>query len=218
MRLIAFLAIVLIIFSANLCAQPAEDEPSSQDSLQITEEVYVPIDDEPSSQDSLQITEVVDILDEDVPVDLVPNDPSFVLQEFFLALKEGNSFMLSQLISNDGLEEIDIMLDILNENIKDNEESTLSRLTAAGYTATADEIDDWSALDYLTTTMELPVMKARYSLYEMQIGEYSSNGDDLVIPLIFSTASGMELPYNAVLTEDNNQWKVTNFMGLNSFP
>jgi hypothetical protein len=206
LKQMAFLAMILLTFSVDLYAQPLEDVPSSQDSLQITE------------QDSLQITEVVAIPIEDVPAEVIPNEPSFVLQEFFQALKEGNSFMLSQLISIDGLNEIDIMLDILKENLDDNEEITMSRLTAAGYTATADEIDDWSALDYLKNTMVLPVMKARYSLYDMEIGDYPSDSDELVVPLIFSTASGLELSYNAILVKDNGQWKVTHFMGLNSFP
>jgi hypothetical protein len=188
----------MVMFAASVYAQPIEDVPSSQDSLQTTEEVPIPV--------------------ENVSADTLVNDPSSVLQEFLQALKTGDSFMISQLISEDGLDEIDIMLDILKESIEDNEESTMSRLSAAGYTATADEIDDWSSIDYLKNTIVLPVMKARYSLYDMQIGEYSINGDELVIPLIFSTASGVQLPYEANLVKDDDQWKVTNFMGLNSFP
>ena len=198
MKQIAFLTVLMAMFAASVYAQPIEDVPSSQDSLQTTEEVPIPV--------------------EDVSTDTLLNDPSSVLQEFLQALKTGDSFMISQLISEDGLDEIDIMLDILKESIEDNEESTMSRLSAAGYTATADEIDDWSSIDYLKNTIVLPVMKARYSLYDMQIGEYSINGDELVIPLIFSTASGVQLPYEANLVKDDDKWKVTNFMGLNSFP
>ncbi len=198
MKQITFLTVLMVMFAASVYAQPIEDVPSSQDSLQTTEEVPIPV--------------------ENVSADTLVNDPSSVLQEFLQALKTGDSFMISQLISEDGLDEIDIMLDILKESIEDNEESTMSRLSAAGYTATADEIDDWSSIDYLKNTIVLPVMKARYSLYDMQIGEYSINGDELVIPLIFSTASGVQLPYEANLVKDDDQWKVTNFMGLNSFP
>ena len=105
------------------------------------------------------------------------------------------------------------------ENLQDNlDDATLSRLIAAGYTATLDEIDDWSPMEYLTSTIELPIMKARYSLYEMQVGDYSVNGHDLEIPLVFSTSTGLELQYQATLRKEDNQWKVTSFMGLNSFP
>ena len=238
MKQIAFLAFSLVIFVASAYAQPYEDVPPFQDSLQITEEVTVPDDDTLStqaslliseevtvpfedvlpSQDSLQIIEEPAVPEENSPDESIPNDPSSVLQSFLQALKAGDSIMVSQLISSDGLDEIDMMLEILKENLDDNEESTMSRLVAAGYTADADEIDDWSAMDYLTNTVALPVMKARYSLYEMQINDYSSNGDNLIIPLVFRTTSGVELPYEAVLVKDGNQWKVTNFMGLNSFP
>lgn len=218
MKQIAFLVFSLVIFVASVYAQPDEDVPTSQDSLQITEEVTVPDEDALTSQDSLQIMEEVTVPDEDVLAESIPNDPSSVLQYFLQALKAGDSFMVSQLISSDGLDEIDMMLEILKENLDDNEEGTMSRLIAAGYTATADEIDDWSSMDYLTNTVILPVMKARYSFYEMQINDYSNNGNNLIIPLVFRTASGVELPYEAVLVKDENQWKVTNFMGLNSFP
>ncbi len=211
MKQIAFMAVVLTMFAASVYAQPDEVIVTPPDSLQNTESDSL-ANTEP---DSLLITEEIDIpIEYEAPL-TIPNDPAAVLEVFFQSLKTGDSFMISQLISSDGIDEIDIMLEILQENLDD---ATLSRLNTAGYTATADEIDDWSALDYLTSTIVLPVMKARYSIYEMQIGEYSDDGNDLVIPLVFSTASGLELQYQAILRKDNNQWKVTNFMGLNSFP
>ncbi len=201
-----------MIFAAGVSAQP-DEAVAPQDSLQVTEETEV-------TETEVTETEIPedDIPTEDVTATTVPNDPSSVVQEFFHSLKTGDSFMISQLISGDGLDEIDVMLEILKENLDNSEETTMSRLIAAGYTATADEIDDWSPMDYLTSTIVLPVMKARYSLYEIQIGDYSNHGSELIIPLLFITASGVELPYQAVLGKEDNQWKVTNFMGLNSFP
>ncbi len=215
MKQIAFLAIVLMMFAASVYSQPDEEVTSPQDSLLITEEVEIPTEDITVPPDSLPITEEAEITPEAITPLTVPNDPSSVLQVFFQSLKTGDSFMISQLISSDGLDEIEVMLEILKENL-DN--TTMSRLTTAGYTATADEIDDWSPMDYLTSTIELPVMNARYALYEMQIGDYSNHGDELIIPMVFRTASGVELPYQAALVKEDDQWKVTNFMGLNSFP
>ncbi|MCD4701714.1 MAG: hypothetical protein K8S24_07640 [Candidatus Aegiribacteria sp.] len=215
MKQIVFLAMVMKMFAASVYAQPDEDMTLPPDSLQITEEAEITTEDTLPTPDSLQLTEEAEIITEDITVPTVPNDPSSVLQAFFQALKTGDSFMISQLISSDGLDEIDVMLEILKENL-DN--TTMSRLTTAGYTATADEMEDWSPMDYLTNTVVLPVMNARYAFYEMQIGDYSNHGDELVIPLVFRTASGVELPYQAVLEKEDSQWKVTNFMGLNSFP
>ena len=203
MRQIALVAVVLTMFAASVYAQPDEEVTSPPDSIQNTE------------PDSLLVAEEIEIPIEDETPLTIPNDPTAVLQVFFQALQTGDTFVISELISSDGLDEIDVMLEILQENLDD---ATLSRLTTAGYTATADEIDDWSPMDYLTSTIVLPVMNARYSIYEMQIGDYSDRGNDLAIPLVFSTATGLELPYEAILRKENNQWKVTNFMGLNSFP
>ncbi|MCK4806612.1 MAG: hypothetical protein KAT09_03150 [Candidatus Aegiribacteria sp.] len=233
-----FLAIALMMFAASGYAQLDEDVASPEDSLQITEEAEIPTEDISSPVDSLQITEEAEIPTEDIPSPpdslqiteeaeiptevitprTIPSDPSSVLQEFFQALKTGDTFMISQLISSDGLDGIEVMLEILKENLDDNEETIMSRLTTAGYTVTADEIDDWSPIEYLTNTIVLPVMKARYAFYEMQIGDYSDHGSELIIPLVFRTTSGVELPYQAVLVKEDNQWRVTDFMGLNSFP
>jgi len=196
----------------GVLAQPPEEEPASQDSLQVSEELEV------TTPDSLEVIEDTEVPIEEDSQGMIPDDPSSVLQSFFLALKSGNSLMVSILISDDGLDEIEIMLDILKENLENSEETTMSRLTAAGYTASPDEIEDWSALEYFTSTIVLPVMKARYAIYEMQIGEYSEDSNELTIPLLFITSSGLELPFDALLSKEDNQWKVTSFMGLNSFP
>ncbi len=210
MRQIAFLALVLMMFSGGVYSQPEEEITQPPDSLQNTE----PDSLQNTEPDSL-VAEEIEIPIEDVPPLTIPNDPAAVLEVFFGALKTGDTFMISELISSDGLDEIDIMLEILQENLDD---ATLSRLNTAGYTVTADEIEDWSPMEYLTSTIVLPVMKARYSIYEMQIGDYSDRGNELTIPVVFSTATGLELSYQAILRKEDNQWKVTNFMGLNSFP
>ncbi|NOQ22202.1 MAG: hypothetical protein GQ565_06095 [Candidatus Aegiribacteria sp.] len=215
MRQIAFLALMMLV--AGVYGQPDEEVTLIPDSIEVTEEVEIQAEDTSTIPDSIEVTEEAEIPAEDAPplTITIPNDPSTVLQVFFQALKTGDRFMISQLISSEGLDEIDIMLEILKENL-DN--ATLSRLTTAGYTVTADEIDDWSPMDYLTCTIALPVMKSRYAFYEMQIGDYSSQGNKLIIPMVFTTASGVELSSQGVLLKEGNQWKVTKFMGLNSFP
>ena len=201
LRQIAFLTVVLLMSTAGVFAQ-------------LDEEIYLlPDSPENTEPDSLPAEEIEIPIEDETP--LIPNDPTAVLEVFFQALRTGDTLMISELISSDGLDDIDIMLEILQENLDD---ATLSRLSTAGYTATADEIDDWSPMDYLTSTIVLPVMKARYSIYEMQIGDFSDRGNELAIPLVFSTATGLELPYEAILRKEDNQWKVTSFMGLNSFP
>ena len=170
-------------------------------------------DEQASSQDSLQVTE-----NEASTEPVIPTDPSSVLQSFFQALKTGDSLMVTTLISSEGLENIEVMLDILHENLSDDQETVMSRLTAAGYSATAEEIEDWDPEDYLAHTVVLPVMKGRYALYEMDIGDYTNENQHLIVPLTFTTASGVQLPFQAELVREDDQWKVSTFMGLNSFP
>lgn len=149
---------------------------------------------------------------------LIPDDPAIVLEVFYEALKSGDSESVAFLVSSEALDDIDVSLVILKESLDRDEELTMNRLVAAGYTATASEMDDWSALDYLKFTISLPMMSARYSMYEMQIGEYTIDGDDLVIPLMFTSSAGLELPFDVKLIREDDSWKISTFMGFNSFP
>ncbi|MBD3278602.1 MAG: hypothetical protein GF388_09895 [Candidatus Aegiribacteria sp.] len=191
--------LVLVAFLSAALVFAQDEQASSQDSLQVA--------------DSLQVTEP-----ETSTEPVIPNDPSSVLQSFFQALKSGDSLMVTTLISSEGLENIEVMLDILHENLSDDQEAVMSRLTSAGYSATSDEIEDWNPEDYLAHTVVLPVMKGRYVLYEMEIGDYSDENQHLMVPLTFTTASGVQLPFQAELVREDDQWKVSTFMGLNSFP
>ena len=150
--------------------------------------------------------------------DLIPDNPTAVLEAFFEVLKAGDSESIAFLVSSEALDNIDIMLDILKESLDRDEELTMNRLVAAGYTATVSEIEDWSALEYLEFTISLPIMIARYSMYEMHIGEYTANGNNLDIPLMFVSSAGLELPFEVKLLREDNTWRVSNFMGFNSFP
>lgn len=205
MRRTAFLAFLMALAVTAVHGQTDEDIASPQDSLEVTEEVEVPADSQP--EPTLEPEEV-----------RIPGQPTAVLESFFQALRTGDSLMVSALISDEGLESIGIMLDILKENLDDDPETVMSRLSSAGYQATADQVDDWSPMDYLTATVVLPIMKARYSMYEMSIGDFTISGDRLKVPLVFTTASGVELPFEAELVRQRDDWKVSTFMGLSSFP
>lgn len=228
----SFFVIVMAQPDEETLQVPIEDLQTDEETTQPDEEPTQP-DEEPTQPDeeATQPDEEPTQTDEEASSEpdseytyyehvsyLIPDDPSIVLEEFYHALQSGNSEIVTYLISSDALESVDIMLDALKESIERDEELIMGRLTAAGYTATADEIDDWSALDYLTETVVLPVMKARYTLYEMQIEEYSNDGDDIVIPLLFISSTGLELPFEAELVREDDFWKVTTFMGLNAFP
>lgn len=226
MRSTSFLALITVLSVTAAMAQP-DEAVAPEDSLQVTEETE-PIPEVPA--DSTETTP--ETAEEEVPVDpdvteevtvedeepVVPSQPTAVLQAFFQALRTGDSYMISQLISDDGLESVDVMLEILKESLDDDQEAVMTRLSSAGYSATADEVEDWSAMEYLMATVELPVMKSRYAMYEMQISDFAVSGDRLQVPITFITASGVELPFQAEMMKVRDNWKVSTFMGLSSFP
>ncbi len=220
MRSTAFLGLITALAFTAVHAQTGEDADSLQslqDSLQVTEVTEeVPETPEELTEVDPQTTEEVTV--EDVEEVHIPGQPTAVLESFFQSLKAGDSYMVSQLISEEGLENVDVILEILKENLDDNPDAVMSRLSAAGYSATADEVEDWSPMEYLLATVELPVMKARYSMYEIRISDFTVSGDRLQVPITFITASGVELPFQAELVKARNDWKVSTFMGLNSFP
>ncbi len=195
---------------------------------QTEEEITPPPVDEITPEEPEEAVSQLDVDESSEPVseysyfedtsDLIPDDPSIVLEVFYEALKSGDGESVAFFVSSEALDDIDVSLMILKESIDRDEELTMNRLIAAGYTATASEIDDWSALDYLKNTVSLPMMSARYSMYEMQIGEYTIGDDDLVIPLTFFSSAGLELPFEVKLTREDDSWKVSTFMGFSSFP
>lgn len=230
MNRIPLLVLTALLLVTTASGQTGEEASSPQDSLQVTEETGTSSDspsDETSEDPAEETSESPAEETSDSPLEetveeaaevRVPGQPTAVLTSFFEALKAGDSYMVSQLISEDGLEDIDVMLEILKENLDDDPETVMSRLAGAGYTATEDEVEDWSAMEYLTATVELSVMKARYSMYQMEIGEFTVSGDRIQIPLTFTTASGIQLPFQAELVKVRDDWRVSTFMGLNSFP
>ena len=189
-----------------------EETPPDTIDTSVTEEELLQPDEDESSESVSEYSYYEDTSH------LIPDNPTAVLEAFFEALKAGDGESVSSLVSSEALDNIDVMLDVLKESLDRDEELTMNRLAAAGYTATASDIDDWSTLEYLEFTLSLPIMIARYSMYEMEIGEYTLNGSNLDIPLTFVSSAGMELPFEVKLVREDDTWKVSNFMGFSSFP
>lgn len=192
---------------------PPEDEPLPQDSLEVGEDDAFPADTDEFPQDD-PVEPAPD------PVDAGPDmtDPESVLVHFFEALSTGDSLTVSQLISQERLDKIDLMLRNLKDNLRRDRDGVMARLEGAGYTAAHYEVRQWSAMDYLKHTVALPVMRARYSMYEMAVRDFTASGDRIEVPLTFTMASGVEIEHRAELVRDRDGWKVSDFMGLSSFP
>ena len=147
-----------------------------------------------------------------------PEDPAGVLQLLYESLKAGDGPTVLLLISSEALENVEMMLESLQDELDRDDEAAMARLASAGYTATVDEVEDWDAEDYLAAAVNVPRMKSRYTIYEMQVGDYVIEGDELEVPLNFTTATGTEFPFLSRLILEDGTWKVSTFMGLNSLP
>lgn len=145
-------------------------------------------------------------------------DPSSSALAFFDALRTGDSAAVDSLASDQALEVVEMMLADLRNSLRNDREGTMSRLRAAGYPADAGTPDEWTPREYLRLTVSLPIMMARYSTYEMEITGESRSGRMATISVTFVGSSGIEIPSVVTLVEEDDIWKVSSFMGLNSFP
>lgn len=152
------------------------------------------------------------------PVFAVDSDPSSSVIAFFQALRTGDSTTVDSLISEEALSSVQVLLNSLEQMADSDPEGATARLAAAGYGVDSDEVEDWDARDYLNRTVALPVMMARYIPYEMSMGEPAFDDDRVRFPLTFTTSGGFSLESEAVLDFEDDVWKVTGFLGLNSFP
>lgn len=145
-----------------------------------------------------------------------PPDSSLVA--FLLALQTGDSTSVDSLISEEALSNVQVLLNSLAATAESDPEGVTSRLTAAGYGVAADVVEDWDAREYLRRTVALPVMMARYVSCQMTLGEPSYDDDTVVFPVVMTMSGGFELETEAALVLEDGMWKVSTFMGLNSFP
>lgn len=146
------------------------------------------------------------------------DDPTVPAGLLFDALRSGDSTAVDTLVSSEAMEMVGDNLSALKDQLKEDPEGTLIRLSSAGYTATTEEIMDWSPSDYLNRTVVLPIMMARYAPYSMEITSLEVDRNTAVLQIVFSTQSGINIPSEARLLRERNIWRVSSFMGLSSFP
>jgi hypothetical protein len=145
-------------------------------------------------------------------------EPAGVATEFFQALRAGDSTSVDTLVSEDALSAVGVLLTNLKQSIRNDESATMLRLSAAGYSATSEDIRRWDARTYLKSTVALPIMMARYAPYQMVIDSVIADGDEARLLVTFSTAAGFTIQSEALLVLEDDTWKVASFMGLSSFP
>ncbi|NLI02079.1 MAG: hypothetical protein GX473_01940 [Candidatus Fermentibacter daniensis] len=148
----------------------------------------------------------------------VESSPDSSLVTFLRALQTGDSTSVDSLISEAALSNVQVLLNSLTTMARSDPDGVTSRLASAGYGATASDAMRWNAREYLRRTVALPVMMARYAPCTMTLGEPSYDDRTVVFPVVMTMSGGSELETEAVLVLEDGIWKVSTFMGLNSFP
>ncbi len=140
------------------------------------------------------------------------------VSDFMSALQAGDGSVSSEMFSSQAMDQVEVMLVSIKQNLDRDPEAALRRLNGVGYSIEQEAAEDWETEDYLSATLSLPMIAARYALYELEISSVTVDSRDAVVDMIFRTAAGVEIPQQAVMIYENGNWKVTSFMGITAFP
>ena len=140
------------------------------------------------------------------------------VNQFMLALQTGDGPMAAEMFSTEALEQVDVMLVSIKQSLDRDPEATIRRLTGVGYSVDAEVAEDWDLEEYLSATLSLPMISARYAPYELEIDSVVVDNRDAIVQMTFLTSSGAEIPQQAVLSYEDDTWKISNFMGITAFP
>ncbi len=140
------------------------------------------------------------------------------VHQFMSALQTGDGPEAAEMFSIEALEQVDVMLVSIKQSLDRDPEATIRRLNGVGYSVELEVAEDWELEDYLSATLSLPMISARYAPYELEIDSVLIDGRSAVVEMIFLTSSGAEIPQQAVMAYEDDIWKITNFMGITAFP
>jgi len=140
------------------------------------------------------------------------------VESFFAALREARGEDAAALYSEAAMSQVDLTFQSIREGIRRNDESVLLRLETAGYQAEAGDIRGWSTVEYLTATLELPIMYGRYTPFTMTVDSISVQGRRADVFIMFENMAGTMMAQQAVFVREDDMWLAESFMGMTSFP
>lgn len=138
--------------------------------------------------------------------------------QFMEALQTGDGETAADMFSSQAIDQVEVMLNTVKQNLDRDPEGTIRRLNSAGYDIDSETAEDWEPEVYLAQTLSLPMISARYTLYELDIETVIVNGRSATVQMIFRTQAGAEIPQQAIMVLEDDMWKVTSFMGITAFP
>lgn len=140
------------------------------------------------------------------------------VRQFMLALQTGDGPEAAEMFSTEALEQVNVMLVSIKQSLDRDPDATIRRLNGAGYSVDLEVAEDWETEDYLSATLSLPMISARYAPYELEIDSVIVDNRSAIVEMIFLTSSGTEIPQQALMAYEDDTWKISNFMGITAFP
>lgn len=140
------------------------------------------------------------------------------VESFFAALREARGEDAAALYSEAAMDQVDLTFQSIREGIRRNDESVLLRLSSAGYQAEAGVIRDWTAVEYLSETLKLPIMSGRFTPLSMSVDSIRIDGRRADVYITFENAAGVRMAQQAVFVREDDRWLAESFMGMTSFP
>lgn len=138
--------------------------------------------------------------------------------QFMQALQSGNGEIAATMFSSQAIGQVEVMLNTIKQSLDRDPEGTMRRLNNAGYDIDSEAAEDWEPEVYLAQTLSLPMISARYVPYQLEIDSVEIEGRSATVQMIFRTSSGSEIPQQALMTLEDEVWKITSFMGITAFP
>ena len=140
------------------------------------------------------------------------------ITQFMEALQTGDGDAAAAMFSSQAVAQVEVMLNTIKQSLDRDPQGTMRRLNNAGYLIDLEGAEDWEPEVYLAQTLSLPMISARYVPYELEIDSVAIDDESATVQMTFRTASGTEIPQQALMTLENDVWKVTSFMGITAFP
>lgn len=140
------------------------------------------------------------------------------VDSFFTALREARGEDAAALFSSSAMDQVELTFESIREGIEEEDESVLLRIGSAGYSALPSEIREWSVREYLSETLELPIMSGRYTPLAMLVDSIEVQGRRALVFITFENRAGTSFPQQAVLVQEDGRWLVEAFLGMTSFP
>lgn len=140
------------------------------------------------------------------------------IAQFMQALQTGDGETAASMFSSQAVDQVEVMLNTIKQSLDRDPQGTMRRLNNAGYVIELEAAEDWEPEIYLAQTLSLPMISARYVPYELEIDSVAIDDESATVQMIFRTASGAEISQQALMSLEDDVWKVTNFMGITAFP